>query len=59
MYMNGYQYNEGTKDDLAKTNPSLLSWKQLCAKMPDMLIYDLLAILICEEKMDENVIRFS
>jgi hypothetical protein len=59
MLANGYRYDAREKNDDLKTNPCLLSWEQLQVKKPEMLIYDLLAIIICLEKIHGNKINFD
>lgn len=58
MFTNGYIYEDGKKDDLAKKNPCLLSWNLLCEHQSEMLIYDVLSILICAEKVEDDRIKF-
>lgn len=54
MFANGYKYENSKKDDLAKTNPCLLSWNELSIKKPEMLVFDVLGILICAEEIEDN-----
>lgn len=58
MFANGYRYENSKKDDLVKKNPCLLSWNLLRTHKPEMLVFDVLSILICAEKMEDDRIKF-